>query len=545
MLKPENTSYERLQAATDAAGVGTWDFNPLTGELQWSARCKELFGVPQEEEVDYPRFLAGLHPDDRARTDVVVQQALDPRGTGEYDIEYRTVAENTGEVHWVRATGRAYFDEARTQAVRFLGTIVDVSDAKRRDEEYRFIVEFIPQMVWLTDPQGYHAFFNQRWIDYTGYTVEQSQGTEMWNNLLHPDDRARARQVWGHALATGDDYEIEYRIKGKDGTYRWFLGLAKPMRSTEGEIIQWFGTCTDIQEQKENEEALRWSEERYGLASLATNDAIWDWNLQTNAVTWNDAIHREFGYAADAVENTAKWWYDHIHPEDAERVVHGIHAVIDGEGTAWHDEYRYRRADGSYAQVLDRGHVARDTEGKPMRMIGAMQDVTEQRRAGEALREREAEFTSLADNMAQLAWMTRPDGHIYWYNQRWYDFTGTTPQEMEGWGWSKVHHPEHLQRVTERWKRQLAAGEPWEDTFPLRGKDGEYRWFLSRAVPVRDAAGQVVRWLGTNTDITEQKQLQEQLERAYADLEAKVMFRTLDLEHQVQELQRKLAEAKG
>jgi PAS domain S-box-containing protein len=545
MLKPENTSYERLQAATDAAGVGTWDFNPVTGALLWSARCKQLFGVPIEEEVDYPRFLAGLHPDDRAHTDAVVQQALDPRGSGEYDIEYRTVAPATGEVHWVRATGRAYFDEARTQALRFIGTITDVTDAKRRDDEYRFVVEFIPQMVWLTDPLGFHTFFNRRWIDYTGYTVEQSQGTEMWNNLLHPGDQARARQVWGRCLATGEDYEIEYRFKGRDGDYRWFLGLAKPIRDADGNITQWFGTCTDIHEQKQTEDALRWSEERYELASLATNDAIWDWNLETQSVTWNAAIHRVFGYADDAVADTAQWWYDHIHPADAERVVHSIHAVIDHGGTAWHDEYRYRRADGSYAQVLDRGHVAHNAEGKPVRMIGAMQDVTEQRRAENALREREAEFKTLADNMAQLAWMARPDGHIYWYNQRWYDFTGTTPAEMEGWGWDKVHHPDHVARVVAFVRQAWTAGKAWELTFPLRGQDGEYHWFLTRAVPVHDEQGQLVRWLGTNTDVTEQKQLQEQLERAYADLEAKVMFRTLDLEHQVQELKRQLAEAQG
>ncbi|WP_400191583.1 PAS domain-containing protein [Hymenobacter sp. B81] len=542
MLKPEEsqtTSYERLQAAVEAAGVGTWDLNPLTGQLLWSDRCKELFGLAPAEEVDYPRFLRCLHPDDRARVDAVVQQALDPRGTGAYDVEYRTVAPD-GQLRQVRATGRAYFDSARAQALRFVGTITDVSDAKRRDDEYRAVVEFIPQMVWLTDPAGFHTFFNQRWIDYTGYTVEQSQGTEMWNNLLHPDDQERARQIWSQCLASGNDYEIEYRFKGKAGDYRWFLGLARPIRNSEGEIVQWFGTCTDIHEQRESEDALRRSEQRYVLASLATNDAIWDWDLETNSVGWNPAIYRVFGYAPEQVEPTAQWWYDHLHPDDAERVVHGIHAAIDSGQAAWHDEYRYRRADGSYAQVLDRGHVAHNAEGKAVRMIGAMQDVTEQRRAEAALREREEQFTALADNMAQLAWMTDATGYIHWYNQRWYDYTGTTPEQVQGWGWQQVHHPSYLEAVTTKFEEHLAAGQPWEDTFPLRGRDGEYRWFLSRAQPIRNEQGQVVRWFGTNTDVTEQKQLHEQLERAYADLEAKITFRTLELEHQVQELRRQL-----
>jgi PAS domain S-box-containing protein len=284
---------------------------------------------------------------------------------------------------------------------------------QKTEDEFHFLADFIPQLVWITDNTGFHTYFNQRWIDYTGYTLADSVGPDMWNNLLHPDDRTRARQIWGHSLATGADYEIEYRFKDKDGSYRWFLGQALPRHDESGAIVTWFGTCTDIHDQK---------------------------------------------LAADA------------------------------------------------------------------------------------LAEREAEFTTLADNVAQLSWMARPDGHIYWYNKQWFDFTGTTLEEMQGWGWEKIHHPDFVksvvQSVTEAWQR----GQPWELTFPLLGKDGEYRWFLTRAVPVHDAQGQLARWLGTNTDVTEMRQLQEQLQNAYTDLEAKVTFRNLDLEHEVQQLRQQLAQ---
>ncbi|QIX62571.1 PAS domain-containing protein [Hymenobacter sp. BT18] len=539
---PDSSPYDNLHAAIEAAGIGTWDFNPLSGSLRWSDRCKELFGLPADAPIDYSVFLAGLHPDDRAKTDAVVQQALQPTGTGEYDIEYRTIGLQDGKLRRVRATGHAVFDEARTRAVRFVGTVMDVTQRYQQAQDYQAVIEYIPQMVWLTDPAGYHTFFNQRWTDYTGYTLAQSQGTEMWNNLLHPDDRARAQQVWGRSLQTGEDYEIEYRFKGVDGAYRWFLGLAKPIRDEQGEITRWFGTCTDIHDQKLAEAQLRSSEERYHMASLATNDAIWDWNLQTNSVSWNDAIFRLYGYTRAEVEATSQWWYEHIHPADASRVVDGIHRVIDNGHTMWQDEYRYRRADGSYAYVHDRGYVSHGEDGRPIRMIGAMQDVTEQRQIQRALRERDEEFASLADNMAQLAWMAKPDGYIYWYNQQWYDYTGTTLAEMQGQGWKKVHHPDHLARVAATVDAAWDLGKAWELTFPLRGRNGAYRWFLTRAVPVHNEQGKLVRWLGTNTDVTEQKQLQEQLERAYSDLEAKIVFRTLDLEHQVQELRRRLGE---
>jgi len=135
------------------------------------------------------------------------------------------------------------------------------------------------------------------------------------------------------------------------------------------------------------------------------------------------------------------------------------------------------------------------------------------RHAEEIQRANEAEFRALADNIHQFAWMADASGWIYWYNQRWFDYTGTTLEEMQGWGWQKVHHPDHVDRVVEKISRCFAGGENWEDTFPLRAKDGSYRWFLSRARPQYDDQGSIVRWCGTNTDITERLAADEMRER--------------------------------
>ncbi|HET8844552.1 MAG TPA: ATP-binding protein, partial [Ktedonobacteraceae bacterium] len=137
-------------------------------------------------------------------------------------------------------------------------------------------------------------------------------------------------------------------------------------------------------------------------------------------------------------------------------------------------------------------------------------EVTEQVLARQKVEESEARFRTLADNMSQLAWMADEVGEIFWYNKRWYDYTGTTLEEMKEQGWQKVHHPEHLQRVVEKLLASFQTGEKWEDTFPLLGKDGAYRWFLSQAVPIKDEQGNVTRWFGTSTDVTEQKRLEQQ-----------------------------------
>ena len=131
-----------------------------------------------------------------------------------------------------------------------------------------------------------------------------------------------------------------------------------------------------------------------------------------------------------------------------------------------------------------------------------------------ALQESEEQFRMLADSVPQLAWMAEPDGHIFWYNQRWYDYTGTTPEQMKGWGWQSVHDPEVLAKVLERWRGSIATGRRFEMVFPLRGRDGTFREFLTLATPILDAQGRVVRWFGTNTDITEQRRSEETLRRS-------------------------------
>jgi PAS domain S-box-containing protein len=148
-----------------------------------------------------------------------------------------------------------------------------------------------------------------------------------------------------------------------------------------------------------------------------------------------------------------------------------------------------------------------------------------------ALRETEARFRELADNISQFAWTADESGWIYWYNKRWFDYTGTTIDEMQGWGWQKVHHPDHVQRVVERIRGSFETGEPWEDTFPLRGRDGTYRWFLSRALPIRNDAGEIVRWFGTNTDVTEQIEAEQALRALNETLEQRVEAETRERLH--------------
>ncbi|MEA3391231.1 PAS domain-containing protein [Sphingobium sp. CCH11-B1] len=195
---------------------------------------------------------------------------------------------------------------------------------------------------------------------------------------LHPDDRDRADRAVAAALDPDGShrFEVEYRTIGiEDGKLRHVS--AHGLAFFDGrDPIRLVGTVQDVSAEREADAARREVEERLRLAGRATNDAVWDWDLRANHVTWNEAIERNYGHCLTEVDPTGDWWIAHIHPDDRARISASIHAVIDGDGTDWSDEYRFARADGSYADILDRGYVLRGPDGAPLRMVGAMMDVS-------------------------------------------------------------------------------------------------------------------------------------------------------------------------
>src|SRR5262245_43908350 len=171
-------------------------------------------------------------------------------------------------------------------------------------------------------------------------------------------------------------------------------------------------------------ETLRQSEERYRIVTQATNDAVWDWDLGTHKVWWNEGVLTLFGYRLDNSESDPAWWLERVHPEDRAGVEAFFYEVVRGKELTWVDEYRFRCADGSYKDVYDRGYVLRDPEGRAVRMIGAMLDITARKRAEQALRESEQRWRSLTEALPQLVWSATRDGARDYFSTQWTEYTG-------------------------------------------------------------------------------------------------------------------------
>jgi len=188
-----------------------------------------------------------------------------------------------------------------------------------------------------------------------------------------------------------------------------------------------------------------------------------------------------------------------------------LETILRGERVPTFETVRLRK-DGSEVFVAVTVSPVCDASGKVVAASKIARDITGQKEVLERLADSESHFRLLADNISQLAWIADSKGSIFWYNRRWFEYTGTKLEDMEGWGWKSVHDPAEVDRVVERLQHSFDTGELWEDTFPLRGADGTYRWFLSRAVPIRDPDGSIRYWFGTNTDVTEMRDAEQRIE---------------------------------
>ncbi len=268
---------------------------------------------------------------------------------------------------------------------------------------------------------------------------------------------------------------------------------------------------------REEEEGCRTSRLRYRKLLEAAWEGVWvvDAQGRTEFVNRRMAEILKCSSSEDLLRRSA---FDFVVDEDREQVK-ALFAERP-EPNCRRVKVRLRCADESLIWVSISGSSLEDDQGRITGRMSLFTDITEQKSAEDALLDREAQFRTLANSIPQLCWMASPDGWITWYNQRWYEYTGATAEQMEGWGWQSVHDPDVLPVVIERWKEGIAKGEPLDMTFPLRGSDGVFRPFLTRVVPVRDAAGKIARWFGTNTDISEQRRSEDALRESRAKLEA-------------------------
>lgn len=387
----------------------------------------------------------------------------------------------------------------------------DVTEQRRteealREREQRLSAIFSHAAVGIAvaELDGTLVEVNERFADILGYTPAELMG-RTFGELTHPDDLASTMECMRELIA-GDvaHSSQEKRYLRKHGGSVWSLTSATAIRDEAGAPVRFVGIVEDISARKRIE-AER--ERLIGVLERSLNE-VYIFHPRTLRFEYvNEGARRNLGYTLS--EMSRKTPID-IKPAFTEETFRAMLApLLAGEREKVQFETLHRRRDGSdYPVEVHLQHVTYADE--PV-FLAVVLDITERQRVEDELRRSERQLQAFADSIPHLAWIAHADGDIFWYNRRWYEYTGTTEAQMAVVGWEALHSPEMLGDVQVAWGHSLRTGEPMEIEFPLRGADGEYRWFLTRANPVRDEEGRVVRWFGTNTNVDEVRRTREAL----------------------------------
>jgi len=596
------------------------------------------------------------HPDDNELTrNYFKSLRAGPHKTGSIEKRY---FRRDGELLWARASATMRRDDLG-QPAQVIAIVEDITARKRAEARYRFLAESIPQMVWTAAPDGMLDYVNTQGSAYFGVPQESLFGAG-WLAWVHPEEQETAAEHWKRSLDTGQPYETAFRLKrGSDASWRWHLARALPLFGDNGNLAQWFGTCTDIEDQKQADANLHQQWRTFDTALSHTPDFIYTFDLDGRFTYVNRALLALWQKSLDEARGKNFFELDYP-PELAARLQLQIQQVIDtkqlvrdqtpytaaaGE-TGYYDyifvpvldargrvravagstrditeqnqaarqiaddrrrwrellaqtpaavavlrgpEHIFQWVNPDYARLVGRpaesilgrtvqeafpevegqvyvdllngvyrtgkpfvgheiplhlessdGHrdlylnflyaATRDVDGEIDGVFAHIIDVTDMVEARQRIEQSEQQFRTLAETIPHLAWMADEKGDRLWFNRRWFDYTGSKLEEMQGRGWEKAHDPNMLPEVQKLWQQAVSSGEPFEMVYPLRRADGEFRTFLTRVQPVKDHQGQVVRWFGTNTDITDQRRTEEDLRRMNRELEEFAYVASHDLQ---------------
>ncbi len=498
-------SQEQLKLALKTAKLGNCQLDLTSNQLITSDQCKANFGLPPDADLTYEKLFERIHPEDRVRVQESLQQAI--ANDTDCDVEYRNIWDDNS-IHWVLIRARCVYNSAGNP-LKMVGMLMDITERKRADEQLREserrlrrLVESNMFGVLLGDSFGEIHYANDYLLNIIGYTSAEVQSGEVgWDELTPPEfanlDAKAIQELSTKGVCT--PYEKEYRHK--DGRRIPILIGAALVNEPFNENQEVIAFVLDLTQLKQV------TQERDRFFNLS-GDKLAICNLEGYFTQVNPAWQKTLGWTP--TELTTNPYIEFVHSDDrsltlaeAEKLSRGINSIG--------FENRYRSKDGSYHWLS--WNVSAFPEQQVLYCVA--RDVTAQKQTEAALRESELNFRTLADSMPQIFWTARPDGFLDYYNQRWFDYTGMTLEQTIGWGWEPVLHPDDIQICVDVWSESVRTGNEYNIEYRFRRtSDGEYRWFLGRAIPLRNDSGQIVKWFGSSTDINDQKTAREAAEQA-------------------------------
>ena len=531
-LKEElKINQRRLAQAQLFARAGSWEFDLQSETLYWSAECEALFGLqPGTFGGTFADFMAFVHPDDRDYVAGVNEPILELKAGTTLDYEHRVITK-TGETLWVRETAGVVHDE-QGRPLRVNGLVLDISERiesehlfKTEVERYMRAISATGAGLWDWDMVSNKVFFSLQWKNMLGYEDhEVANDFSGWMNLWHPEDVDYIQaKIQDHLQGISQTYEVEHRLRAKDGSWRWVLTRGEIEKNAAGESIRWTGTNIDITATKEAQQQLLYDRDLFTAGPVFTIE----WDPEDNWPVRNVSANVEqiLGYRPEQMQHPDFHYADLIHPQDLEHisaeVVHNISNHID----AYEQSYRLRLASGEYRWFYDFTKLVRDDSGRLTAIRGYMYDQSHQKQAEQALQDERMRLAGIIEgtNVGTWEWNVQTGETVF--NERWAEIVGYSLDELSPVSietWMTFAHPEDLQGSGAQLEEHFRGERAYYDyESRMKHKNGEWIWVLDR--------GKVVSWtpdgkpllmLGTHQDITERKRAEQALLEAKQQAEA-------------------------
>ena len=508
-----------LKEAQRLAKMGSWEFDFKTDKLTWSDELYNIFHTDKDTFLETHGSF--IHLIDESDRQYVLDTSKHTQETGEpFNIQYR-ITTVQGEKRIIEEYGYGVKD-SEGNITRLFGTAQDIT-LRRQNEialslseaRFRVIVESQTNYILRTDLKGNYTYCNQKFIDDFGWLYPNNELIGASGKVsIMPYHHENAESTVKKCFSSPNQvFQVEIDKPAQNGGVKTTLWDFILLTDVDDHPAEMQCAGIDITDRKKAEAKIEEANQRFELATKATFEAIWDWDVIENTFYWGDGFELLLGYNIHGLQKDPSSWTDNIHPDDFQRVMEGVDAIINGTAANWLDEYRFRKNDQTYAYVLDKGVVIRDGHGKAVRMVGAIQDVTKKKEEELRLRLLESVITNTNDAVliTEAEPFDEPGPRILYVNNAFTKMTGYTAEEVIGKTPRMLQGPKSDKNELHELGEKLRNWEPYEITTLNYKKNGDEFWNNFTVSPVANDSGWFTHWIAIERDVTDAKNTEIQL----------------------------------
>lgn len=507
---------EHLSFALLSAQIGIWDLDPIHNMVRWDARCRELFGFQEESVVGYDHVLSCIHPADQDKVNEAVLRAIDPKNDGLYEIRYRTVGKADDQIRWVHCKGKAYFNMDNI-AYRFAGTVQDVTkevNSQRREQQLLSLINHNADNMSVADMNGQVIYMNHAARKMLGVDDNIDITTLNAHDFYLPDELKRVQSEIIPKILNDKGWQGTLQLVNRETKelIPCFINFILVIDPETNEIIGRGSTARDIRPE------IKAKAELQRLATIVdiSEDFCNYCDIKGNTIYINNAGLELIGIAKDHLAETNMYTYHSL--SSSKMIQEEIMPQLLSTGRWTGTLELIHQQTGEVIPIHKQLFIIRDElTDRPVAFAGIARDLRPELKASKELQEKNTalhhvvkELEFLANSVPAVVWTSNPQGQLDYINDRWYERGSSSIKDSLGDGWNKNVHPEDRYTAWQLWNESIKTGNPYEIEFRLMDKFGQYRWWLVRALALKDVDGNIIKWYGSNTDISTQKELERQ-----------------------------------